>query len=337
MKFPRKINEIIYLFAFIIIFLLIPFSGYYYTKYSEASDFANSLAPLLSFFGSVLVFYALKAQVKANRMIQEQFKQSLLMNSIDNLNSRIVNSNITVNGEILSGYNTVDKILRDLKDEQERYMDMFAIGILTSIPEKILVTDYERFLEAYSNENVFDGKISEKANELKSNLVSQGKQSAVYLYKEFDINKDFDSIYNIELQQRKEFKKMLAQHYLHSMPGDFRMNIYDLAFRTINEKYDIFLDSYFKSTFSVLSSVYKSKKQLKENKEYLRNVFTNQEKILLYHYVMTGKSTKQYGMYLIELGIFNMILDRRYFACSQIEQYNIDIEYVKSLIYKEED
>lgn len=336
MKFSNKTYVTIGICAFGILFLSITFLGWYTGKFDDASNFSNTLAPLLSFFGSILVFYALKAQVKANKMIQEQFKHSLLLNSIETLNSRIINSNITIDNENYSGYSIFDKVLINLKNEQKELIQNFGIGILTSIPDKISQINFEHFIRAYSEEHIFQEELKQSAINLKKKLIDEGALSAVYLYQNFDINKIYENLQHTDLLERKEFINSLTNVYFHSMDGEFRMNIYELAFRDISEKYDIFLDSYFKSTFAILDSVYKSKKRLNENKEYLRNIFTNQEKILLFHKLMSGSTSKQFGIYLIELEMFNMKLNKKYFSVPMsLENYKKDIDYIKTLIYKE--
>lgn len=334
MKFSHKTIETLGISAFTILFLLIPFFAWYNNLFEEAVSFSNTLAPLLSFFGSVLVFYALRTQIKANKMIQKQFKHGLLLSSIENLNTRIINSSVTIDNVNYTGYAIFDKILLDLKYEQLDVLKMHGLAILTSIPDKIALSYFERFIIAYSDKELVRNDVKHLAISLKEDLIREGEMSSSFLQKKFEINKTYKYFDDEEYSKRREFINAINNTYFYSMSGEFRVNIYEIAFRNVSEKYDIFLDSYFKSTFSILDTVYKTKKNKTENIEYLRNVFTNHEKILLFQKMMTGTTTKQFSMYLLELDIFRMTLYKKYFLMLISDnKIKKDIEYIKTLIY----
>ena len=306
-----------------------------YDNIGLGNGLAAILSPFFSFIGSLLVYFAFKVQIKANKLTQEQFNHSQLGNLLDGLSNRIMSFKIKIDNNLYEGYHIFGKILSDIHNEQitRAFSTSNSIAILTTIPEKVTENDFKHFLVAFSSTSISNEELAEKAKNLKKELI-EAEYPATYLYEHFDINKQYPSWDTPELVQRDDFLKSLTKRYFYLMDGEFRMNIYDLAFRPISKKYEIFLDSYFNGVYGILDLVYSKMDENESLLTYLKNAFTNQEKILLYHKLMTGTTTRELGIYLVELKVFSMELSKDYFIPIMNKQsYISDIEYIKPLMY----
>ncbi len=72
------------------------FSGISFSDTGIGDTIGGITAPFLSFFGSILVYMALKTQIDANEKFKEQFQKQnqdqLFFKMVDSLNNRIRNS-----------------------------------------------------------------------------------------------------------------------------------------------------------------------------------------------------------------------------------------------------
>lgn len=141
--------------SFLIIGILIFFLPYLFTRDFDIISFKDTgnigdtiggvTAPFLSFFGSILVFLALKAQIDANEEIKIQFQRQnqdqLFFRLIDNLHNRITNYsfNTTKDGgqmEIKS-FEVLTFLIKKFRSEIYGECVLFGRQLLAKIPEQI--------------------------------------------------------------------------------------------------------------------------------------------------------------------------------------------------------
>jgi hypothetical protein len=133
--------ETLFFIGALIVFLEIPIFATKANNYEDGDHFASMLSPLLSFFGSVLVYIAFKAQIKANSQIQDQFiKQNYDQNFyrlIDNIQIRISNSEIqrSNNEKIEKGFAILEYIVAEMISKAEKSIIVFGRQILLLNPE----------------------------------------------------------------------------------------------------------------------------------------------------------------------------------------------------------
>lgn len=140
-------------------------------------------APFMSFFGSILVYLALKSQIDANtefkRQFERQYEDQLFFRLFENLHSRINNNVSTSNsnsGEIIQGYNSLSFLVDEFKKHMENETRLFGRHLLAKNPELIDFMYYRNIVSNYFSQNnlteaiMFD-LVNERAEELKSNLI----------------------------------------------------------------------------------------------------------------------------------------------------------------------
>ena len=103
------------------IFILVLHSLFSKEKITDlGTTFGGFVGVFVAFFGSILVYLALKAQVKANQLVQEQFKtqmqDQLFYRLMDSLQNRIINYTIQtpLDGEYKS-YNILSFLVEKFK------------------------------------------------------------------------------------------------------------------------------------------------------------------------------------------------------------------------------
>ena len=306
----------------------------------DASQIGDAIggitAPFFSLLGSILVYAAFKGQVTANKLIQGQFEQEQFLRLIESMNNRVINSTIEAGRGRVEGYDIFQTVLMDLKAEQEKNLKKFAIGIMTSYPERISQYYYMEFLQAFSMEKIHTSELGARADELKWRLETE-ENNVTWLYDNYDINQEFNDVFNKTYIARERFLLNIARNNFYKADFDFRMNIYDQSYRPIFEKYETFLEGYSNSVFAILDYISKAREK-KWHLEYLENTFTNQEKILLFQMMMTGTLTRIFGRYLLEFQVFQMTLRSKYLICKTTwREYQMEIDSITPLIYNEEE
>jgi len=133
-------------------------------------------APFLSFFGSILVYLALRAQIDANEQIKDQFviqnQSHIFFKLIDNINNRIE----SISFESFDGYKTVDikgydavtSIANNFASDMEWKCSEYGRQLLSKTPEIIELSYYQRIIN--SNDEFSELNLKE-AEELRLTII----------------------------------------------------------------------------------------------------------------------------------------------------------------------
>lgn len=178
-------------------------------------------APFLSFFGSILVYLALKAQIKANKLVQKQFRKQQKIEFRQNFETTFFNL-LSIHHQIIS----------DIDFESNKLLE------------------YDEDLNRYLNENSVYSKIY-KYIAVKDNLTSRDvfKTSMTILYSLIEDDLMFESKIPVKYYDPLGFEKYKKQFA--SIP-DFSEQTLELnSFKVVtkfNDIYNLFYD-YLKTDF----------------------------------------------------------------------------------------
>lgn len=289
--------------SFLIIGILICFLPYLFTRNFDIISFKDTgnigdtiggvTAPFLSFFGSILVFLALKAQIDANEEIKIQFQRQnqdqLFFRLIDNLHNRITNYsfNTTINGgqmEIKS-FEVLTFLIKQFKKEMVGECALFGRQLLAKIPEQIAENFYEEIINA---NNALKEQDKTKAIELRNGIIKIA---------DFDDRWEFIKLYvnsnNFENPEQRNALQSIGIVYFYKTPLEMRYTIYHKIFENIYRKFGGFFDGYFNSLKYVLKFI----DAIKDNSffvDYLKNNLTSFEKAFIFYYIASNKVTTEF-------------------------------------------
>lgn len=341
-KFSTK--EVIVISAVSVVLLAVPVIGMKANLYEDADHVANMLAPILTFVGSVLVYLAFKAQIKANKDIQKQFElqydDGYFFRLIDSINSKIINSSYKSGNETLEGYAIFKQVLSDLLDEYHDLTLMYPEQIICNIPEKVSDKEYEEFEFLFSiKEYAYSSEARENSLELKSYLLSKSGENYEYFKSKYDMDisepRGIVTADEMKLYERKSrFAKHFCLIHFYHMDSEFRQHFYKNCFHRTKRKYAFLLDGYFRNVYTLLQFINKSKRK-EEYKDFIQNNFTNDEKAIFYHYLMSCDNLKiEYANLILDLGLLeDMYFEQHsFYGLFNRHHYFTEIDNIKKLI-----
>ncbi len=282
-----KIIEIIFICFITIIFVSIPiisFKGniledvisFEGNIFEDGDHFASTFSPFLSFLGSILVYLAFKAQIKANDKIQKQFdKQNYDENFfrlIDNIEKRLNNSEIEhfEDNEREKGYAILDYIIEEIDKTHNLNSKIFGEYILINNPECL------------SDEiwNVFYKQLEESVFE-SSNVLKREFINADLNYREEIVN---DKVSYNDIGKNEIFTNLereIFNLYFYKQDNAFFDIYYNHIYIKFFDKYKVFFDAYFKSVSMILKHIDSAEKP-EFYKDYLNDNLTNFEKTIIW-------------------------------------------------------
>lgn len=260
--------ETLFFIGALIALLGIPIFATKTNNYEDGDHFASMLAPLLSFVGSVLVYIAFKAQIKANSQIQDQFiKQNYDQNFyrlIDNIQIRISNSEIqrTNSDKIEKGFAILEYIIAEMTSKAEKSSKIFGKQILLLNPEclddEIWIKLYKEVKkQEYQNLTIFKD-VFLKADE--------EKRKTIYM-------QDFDHEY-YENFQSDDLDNILSEIFMKSFydqSDEYYSRYYSYITKPFLNKHIVFFDSYYRSIAMILKHI----DSIKDNEFYLEYFIDN--------------------------------------------------------------
>lgn len=236
-------------------------------------------APFLSFFGSVLVYLALKSQIDANEEFKKQFKRQnydqLFFRLMDKLNEKVKTFEINDGTRDLKSYESLGYLVKGLKERVIMGVPNVLKEYLLTSPEEVEIQTYKVILEVLQPYN----DISElQAKELKNLFVkAQNEHDRKVLYNQYVIGSN-----------KKEKLKEEGKILLYIRQTNVRHKLYnDISERLFN-RCGAFLDAYVQNLVYLIQLI----NQEEANEfyiEYLKGNLSDHEKAILYYYLF-GKS-----------------------------------------------
>jgi len=283
-------------FAVILILLPILFTQDYITiSFSKnTAELANNLAgikaPFLSFFGSVLVYLALKSQIRANHEIKKQFEQQnqdyLFFRLVDTLHDRIKNYSIDnpdKNNFEIKSYGILSHLVVNFKKDIDNECIDLGRHLMTIKPELINVEYYARLLaEPHSAIKRHEGK------DLRDILINEHDTN-----KRWEIIKTYINGRGYENTHHASMLKSIGHVYFYKCAFEDRSDIYHGVYQKNYQIHGSFFDGYFNNLKYVLKYI----DNIKENAfyiDYLKSNITSYEKAFIYYYLASNDSTREF-------------------------------------------
>lgn len=224
-------------------------------------------APFLSFFGSVLVYLALKSQITANKEITKQNRDSIYFKVFDSYKLNISSIDyINRKGEKENGYNLLMRLNSKLTDHYMSQKALVGKNILIHNPEKI---DFDTYKEIYSSKynNSHKGNINAFKNRL---IEDEDIKSRRGILDKLDQNEYLTEAY-----------EELAEKYKSLSKYQYRSGAYTIAYaQTILDEMNFYL-SYLNQFIYVL--------------KYIDNLSKNVSKSEIDFYIDFLNNNLQYG------------------------------------------
>lgn len=298
--------------AITISLLSLPVLAYRANNFEDGGHFANMLAPILSFVGSVLVYLAFKAQIKANSQIQEQFqKQNYDQNFfrlIDNIQNRITNSEIQrlKSEKIEKGLGIFDYIVEEIAKKAQNSSNLFGEKILITNPECLNDEIWKKFFAEADGNKYKDFKILKKKF-LNADQESRHKILDEDIYQEY--NEEYESLL-----------KEIFMKYFYLQSEEYYSIYYAHLSKPYLDKYIVFFDSYYRSISMILKHI----DSIKDNQfysDYFIDNLTTHEKIMIWVAVAARRFRKESRERIKKISLLDSISDIKGIRVAPTNEY----------------
>lgn len=289
--------------SFLIIGILICFLPYLFTRdfdiisFNDTGNIGDTIggvtAPFLSFFGSILVFLALKAQIDANEEIKLQFQKQnqdqLFFRLIDNLHNRITNYSFNIpegKGQMeIKSFEVLSFLIKKFRNEMYGECTLFGRQLLAKIPEEIAENFYMRIINA---NNVLKEQDIKKAIELRNEIIKIDNFNDRWEFIKFYVDSN-----NYETSEQRNTLQSIGSVYFYKTPLEMRYTIYHNIFENNYREFGGFFDGYFNSLKYVLKFI----DDIKDNSffiDYLKNNLTSYEKAFIFYYIASNRVSVEF-------------------------------------------
>lgn len=291
--------ETILIIGFVIVLLSIPVLAYKSDNFDEGDHFAGMLGTFLSFLGSILVYVAFKAQIKANDTIQKQFeKQNFDHNFfrlIDNIEKRIINSEIVhLKGDKKeSGFAILDYIIDEINKNHPKYNSMFGRYIVLTNPECLSDDMWKLFF------NEIDGNKYNSFESLKKEFINGNNNQRNKILSEDVVDIQYNTGYD-------DFILKIFTTYFYEQSQEFYDTYYNYIINRFFQKYIIFFDGYYKSISMILKHI----DSITDNKfylDYLIDNLTTYEKVIIWLAASMRRFSKDSSRRILKFGILESL------------------------------
>jgi hypothetical protein len=261
------------------------------------NNIAGLLAPFLSLAGSILVYIAFKAQIQANKEIQNQFtKQNNdqhFYRLIDSLDKRISQYSFTEDNEQYSGYNILTLFIKKIRRNLERQTSDVGRKIFITHPEVIPDSDYKRI---YPH---FDDEIFINPQKVKEAFLNTQPQDREDIFS--------NGLLQYQMHDGESFENGLREIALsnfYKVPAKNHLNFYYGGFRDLMNSNASFFDGYFKTLELILNHIHQNNNDVFYI-NYLKGNLTTIEKSIIFLYLGCFKNKPQMNGLIIKYGILD--------------------------------
>jgi hypothetical protein len=302
-KSKTTLIETLFFIGALIVFLAIPIFATKANNYEDGDHFASMLAPLLSFIGSILVYIAFKAQIKANSQIQDQFiKQNYDQNFyrlIDNIQNRISNSEIrhTNSKKIEKGFAILEYIVAEMISKAEKASKSFGKQILLKNPQCLDDEIWNKLYREVKKQEYQDLAI------FKDVFLMADEENRKIIY-----DRDFDHEY-YEYSHSDDFVNILSEifmKYFYDQSDEYYSQYYNYITRPFFNKHVVFFDSYFRSISMILKHI----DSIKDNDfyiEYFTDNLTTHERLIIWSAIASKRFSNESRSRIKKFNLLNII------------------------------
>jgi len=264
-------------------------------------------APFLSFFGSILVYLALRAQIDANDQIKDQFvaqnQSHIFFKLIDNINNRIdsisFESYDSYKAVEVKGHGAVTSIANKFGLEMGWKCSDYGRQLLSKKPEIIELEYYQRII---NSSNEFSELSLKKAEELKLTIIELENPEKRWEYLKHILSSQDDA-------NNKQYKAIedIGSVYFYKTPYEDRYALYNSVYEENYKEYGSFFSGYFGDVEYLLKFIDKI-----ENNEFyvdfLINNFTRYQKAILFYYLASDRSSKIFKQLIKKHKLINSLI-----------------------------
>lgn len=275
-------------------------------------------APFLSFFGSVLVYLALKSQIDANEEFKKQFEKQnydqLFFRLMDKLNEQILNFEINDGSRDLRGYESLGYLVKGLKERLKNSAPSILKEYLVKLPEEVDLNTYKAILKVLQPHNNITDLQAEELKELF--VKEQSHYNRQVLLNQYVVGSDRKAIL------KEETKKLL---YIRS--NTLRSRLYNDIFEKLYEKGGAFLDAYTRNLIYLIELI----DQQENNRfyvDYLKGTLSDHEKAFLYYYLFGRSGDERIRNFFKKAGILDDFDYQRYTNIPNDQLFEKELEMV---------
>jgi hypothetical protein len=269
-----------------------------------SSTVSGILGTFLSFFGSILVFMALKSQIKANKLVQNQFRQQsdeqLFFRLTDALHNRIINYSFDIedgkNLKKIASYDILIFIMKKLRNDMYSQCTMYGRQLLVRNPE-IIAVDF--FMKINNMRTILADYSIEKAENLREKIINIENHNDRWEY----VKMYFNSVTFENVDQRNLLNSIGAV-YFYKTPYEKRHDMYQRVIDVNYELYGGFFNGYF-NNFEYLMRFVDSIKENIFYVNYLKTSLTQYEKAFIFYYITSNKSSTELRQLIKKYGLLN--------------------------------
>jgi len=261
------------------------------------NNIGGLLAPFLSLAGSILVYIAFKAQIQANKEIQNQFtKQNNdqhFYRLIDSLDKRITQYSFTEDKEQYSGYNILTFFLKQIRRNLEKQTPTNGRNIFITHPELIPDSDYKRIYPHFDDEMFIN---PQKVKEAFLNSLPENREDIFS-----------NGLLQFQMHNGESFENGLREIALsnfYKVPAKTHLNFYYSGFKDLLNSNASFFDGYFKTLELILNHIHQNNDDI-FYVNYLKGNITTIEKSIIFLYLGCFKNKPQMNDLIIKYGILD--------------------------------
>lgn len=326
------------LIGIIIICLPIIFSQtswiFSFEKTGQIGDTIGGItAPFLSFFGSILVYLALKSQIDANEEFKKQFEKqnqdALFYRLLDNLRDRTINYSINTIGlknnfKEIKSYEVLSHLVKELKNYVFGKTLLYGKHLVSISPDIIGLDYYLRLLNSQRKDVIIDFS---EAESLKIKISELGNYS-----KRWEFIKKFTDLPSSFSDASSVFRS-IGSVYWYKTNLEERRNFYSEAYQNIYSRFGGFLEGYINDINNILKFI-KSNSDNNFYIKYLNDTLTGHDKTIIFYYLSNKSETDLIFKFSKEYKLLESLIDNNDFFIDIPSKEEFERE-LKALFYED--
>ncbi|KIA98196.1 hypothetical protein OA93_10420 [Flavobacterium sp. KMS] len=323
-------KEVYLVISIAIVLIAIPYYSINFESLEQGNYVATMLSPLLSFIGSVIVYITFKAQIEANKQVQEQFKiqtfESIFFKILDNLSNRINNYELTEldTNNTHKGTRILDYFYSHLSKECDSLKYKSGLQILLNSPFYFSKFHFQEIFNKFNYENWTSINEVEKFFEYSNEKSKKDLKTKA-------LNKIEE---NCDLEDWEKFIGGVFDKFFYHQNIWFFRDYYSQLTIRINENYATFFDGYFKNIKLILLHIEKQTDP-QEYIDFLTEHLTTFEKVLILLWIASGKSGDRFRNLINNYKLLESLNDVKGIRPARINNEERYKDHIKQLLTDE--
>lgn len=274
--------------------ILSQFSTYFSLDNPQSAYIGDSIggmtAPFFSLLSCILVYAAFKAQIRANQLIQDQFKEqnndNLFFRLIDSMHNKVSMASLQEFNKEVSGQEGLYALNRQIRNRYIKELKKVGVEYMIEFPQEVNNDIYRELLKCDNGIYINDENVqSFKESFIQRNAFEERfLMSREELIEKYESHSDFHKCL-IKLGKDNFYKTFIER----------RWHVYQTVFEKEHEKHRGFFEGYFNSLKYLLSFIKNNDTDDKNNithpfyVNFLKENLTSIEKVLIFYYCASTK------------------------------------------------